>query len=175
MPFALNQQHLGHGGAFSIAPWEEMIVQTTSDGTTGTTQVLNTLLRGELAATETYQEAMTVLDNSPGAMDLRRLHDEHREAANTLRLQIREAGGEPDHSAGPWGAWVDIIDETARTLGPRTAALALKQGEELGVIDYEGALQNEHLSTECKALIHDRLLPHAREHLATLDRIIEVL
>jgi hypothetical protein len=174
MPFACINNTLGHGGALSIARREKMIVQTTPE-ITGTTQILNILLRGELAATETYQEAMNVLDNAPGAMDLRRLHDEHREAANTLRLQIREAGGEPDHSAGPWGAWADIVDETARTLGQRTAALALKQGEELGVIDYEGALQNEHLSTECKALIHDRLLPHAREHLATLDRIIDVL
>jgi hypothetical protein len=150
-------------------------MQTSADGITGTTQVLNTLLRGELAATQTYQEAMDVLHDAPGAMDLRRLHDEHREAANTLRLQIREVGGEPQHSAGPWGAWVGIVDETARTLGARTAAQALKQGEELGVIDYEAALLNENLSTECKTLIHECLLPHAREHLATLERIIDVL
>lgn len=150
-------------------------METTADDSTGTTQVLNTLLRAELAATLTYQEAMSVLDQAPGAMDLRRLHEEHREAANTLRLQIHEVGGEPEHSAGPWGAWVDIIDETAHTLGQRAAAQALKEGEELGAIDYEAALQNEHLSTECKTLIHECLLPHAREHIATLERIIDVL
>ena len=43
------------------------------------------------------------------------------------------------------------------------------------MIDYEAALQNEHLSTECKTLIHESLLPHSREHIATLDRIIDVL
>jgi hypothetical protein len=150
-------------------------MQATMDFTSNISQVLNTLLRSELAATETYQEAMNILGHSPGAMDLRRIHDEHREAANTLRLHIRDIGGDPEHSSGPWGSWAEIIEETARALGPRTAAEALKQGEEIGVVEYEGALQNEHLPADCKALIHNSLLPHTREHLATLDRIIEAL
>jgi hypothetical protein len=150
-------------------------MQATDDITTNITQVLNTLLRSELAVTETYQEAMTILGHSPGAMDLRRIHDEHREAANTLRLHIRDVGGDPEHSSGPWGCWADVIEETARTLGPRTCAEALKDGEEIGVAEYEGALQNEHLPADCKALIDNTLLPHTREHIATLERIIEAL
>ena len=52
------------------------------------TGTLNSLLRGELAATETYQQALNVLGHAPGAMDLRRIHDEHRDAANTLKSYL---------------------------------------------------------------------------------------
>jgi hypothetical protein len=139
------------------------------------TGTLNSLLRGELAATETYQQALNVLGHAPGALDLRRIHNEHRDAANTLRRQIRQAGGEPDRSSGAWGTWAALVEGTALALGPHTAAQTLKQGEEHGVGDYERALQNEHLPPECKTLIHDQLLPHTREHVATLERILEAL
>ena len=39
------------------------------------------------------------MNQAPGAMDLRRLHEEHREAANTLRLQIHEVGEQNVESA----------------------------------------------------------------------------
>jgi hypothetical protein len=161
-----------------MSPFPILIAEATMQATIDTTaanQVLNTLLRLELTATQTYEEAMEILGQSPGAMDLKRIFDEHREAATTLGLHIRDLGGDPEHTAGPWGCWADIIEQTARTLGPRTAAEALKQGEEIGVVEYEGALHQEHLPADCKALINDNLLPHTREHIATLERIIEVL
>jgi hypothetical protein len=139
------------------------------------TKSLNALLRGELAATETYQQAMEVLGHAPGAMDLKRIHDEHREAANTLRLQIRDIGGIPDDSSEAWGSWAGLVEGAAGTLGPRLAAQALKQGEEFGVKEYEEALQDEHVPNDIKMLIHCCFLPHTREHVATLDRIIDVL
>jgi hypothetical protein len=139
------------------------------------TGTLNSLLRGELAATETYQQALDVLGHAPGAMDLRRIHEEHRQAANTLRLHIRQAGLEPAYSSGAWGSWAGLLEGAALALGPHTAARTLKQGEELGVTDYERALQNDHLPPECKTLIHEQLLPHTREHVATLERILEAL
>ncbi len=53
--------------------------------------------------------------------------------------------------------------------------MTLKQGEEFGVQDYEKALLNDHLPTNYKVIILDRLLPHTREHVATLERILESL
>jgi bacterioferritin (cytochrome b1) len=140
-----------------------------------TTHTLNHLLRDELAATQSYQQAFEALADAPGSTDLRRIRDDHREAANTLRLQIHEIGGDPVHSSGAWGTWAGMVASAAGRLGPRVMAETLKQGEEVGLRDYEKALQHDHLPTECKMLIHDRLLPHTREHIATLDRILECL
>ena len=58
------------------------------------------------------------------------LHDEHREAANTLRMQIREIGGEPEHSAGPWGVcgWTSSMRRPA----PWARAARRRSGSEAG-------------------------------------------
>jgi hypothetical protein len=136
---------------------------------------LYSLLRGELAATVTYREAMDVLGHAPGATDLRRIQEEHREAAHLLRVQIRVSGGQPEGSGGAWGGWTGLGEETARVFGPRVAAQALLQGEQSGVRGYEQALRQDDLPAGCKSLILDQLLPHTREHVATLERILELL
>lgn len=142
---------------------------------TGTHHALKNLLDSELAATRTYRQVLDVLTDAPGAADLRRIHEEHREAADTLRLQIFEIGGEPDHSASAPDTWSVVVEEGSGRLGPRVAAMTLKQGEEVGVENYERALSNDHLPSHYKVIIHERLLPHTREHIATLERILEIL
>jgi uncharacterized protein (TIGR02284 family) len=135
--------------------------------------VLNSLLRGELAATETYQQAIDKLDNDPSSAVLRQMHVQHREAANTLRQHIREHGGEPDHGSGAWGTWAKLVEGTAKLLGNTAALKALKEGEEHGVKEYEEALEENTVPTDCKALIRAQLLPQTRNHILALDRIME--
>ncbi len=133
---------------------------------------LNALLRGELAATETYQQALAKVGNDTGSTELRRLHDEHREAANTLRQHIRDHGGTPDHGSGAWGAFAKSVEGTAKIFGQTAAMKALKEGEEHGISDYEKALKDDSLSADCKSLISGRLLPQTRAHIPALDRLM---
>ena len=77
-----------------------MEILTMATATTTTIDTLNSLLRGELAATETYQQALAKVGNEPGAEDLRRIHREHRETANELRQHIHSHGGKPDQDSG---------------------------------------------------------------------------
>jgi len=135
-------------------------------------ECLNSLLRGELAATETYQQAIAKMDRTAHAADLRRMHVEHREAANTLRQHVHECGGKPDQGSGAWGAWAKFVEGTAKIFGETAALKALKEGEEQGVKDYESALQKGELAAECRLLIRNQLLPQTREHIATLDRMM---
>jgi len=137
------------------------------------TDTLNSLLRGELAATETYQQAMAKVDDEPGAADLRRIHLHHREAANTLRQHVRSQGGEPDHGSGAWGVFAKAIEGTAKVFGNTAALRALRQGEQSGLNSYEKALDDESLPPECTNLIRSTLIPQTREHIAILDRLIE--
>jgi uncharacterized protein (TIGR02284 family) len=140
--------------------------------TNKTTDALNRLLRGELAATETYQQAMEKWGSEPGAGELRRLHDEHRDSANTLRQHVHGQGGQPDQGAGTWGAFARAVEGTAKVFGNAAALKALKEGEEHGIKDYESALQNPDLPTECRNLIQSSLLPRTRSHLPVLDRLM---
>ena len=98
---------------------------------------LNSLLRGELAATETYQQALAKVGNDPKAAELRRIHVEHRTAANTLRQHIHGHGGKPDQDSGVWGAFAKAIEGAATIFGNKAALKALKEGEERGIKDYD--------------------------------------
>ncbi len=135
---------------------------------------LNSLLRGELAATETYQQALALVGQDRGAADLHQIHVEHREAANTLRQQIHQLGGKPDQSSGAWGAFAKAVEGAAKLFGNAAALKALKEGEEHGAKSYADAAQNPDLSAEYQSLIRSKALPRIRAHIAILDRLIAV-
>src|SRR5438874_731253 len=115
---------------------------------TSATHIINDMLQGELADTETYQQALEQVGNEPGADDLRRLHGEHRQAANRLRQYVRDLGGKPSQRSQTWGVFAKAVEGVAKLFGNSTALKALRAGEERGVATYEEALTNEHLPKE---------------------------
>ncbi len=140
---------------------------------TSASHIVNDMLQGELAATETYQQALVQVGNAPGADTLRRLHGEHREAANRLRQYVHDLGGEPSQSSQTWGAFAAAVEGTAKLFGNRTALQALKAGEERGAATYEEALTNEHLPRDVIEFVRTTLLPQTRAHVETLDRLLQ--
>ena len=136
------------------------------------TDCLNELLRGELAATETYQQALAKVGEDPAGAELRQIHKEHREAANTLRQHVHHVGGQPDQGSGAWGAFAKTVEGAATLFGDMSALKALKEGEEHGVKSYEDAMQDASLPAECKTLIRSKLLPQTREHIRVLDQLM---
>src|SRR5262245_59189846 len=90
--------------------WKENPMQATRE----CVNTLNSLLRGELAATETYQQALAKLKDDPEASNLRQIHIDHRASANTLRQHVHGCGGEPDHGSGAWGTWAKFVEGTAK-------------------------------------------------------------
>lgn len=133
---------------------------------------LNSLLRGEIAATETYQQALEKLGGDPWAMNLRQIHVDHREAANLLRQHVRSHGGQPDQGAGAWGAFAKLVEGAAQLFGDPAAIKALKQGEEHGQDEYKQAMADTAMPDECRTLIASTLLPQTERHIATLQRML---
>jgi len=142
---------------------------TMMEEATGT---LNKLLRGEISAIETYRQALEKLDDSKNAMEIRRIHDEHIDAANVLRRHVHDHGGHPDKGSGAWGAFAKAVEGTAKLFGNAAAMKALKEGEEQGVSDYESALKDDNLLQDCKNLIQTKLLPQTRAHIPVLDHLM---
>lgn len=136
---------------------------------------LNMLLRGEISAVDTYDQAIGKF-NDPTyrtmANVLTRVRDEHSNSVQTLRGRVTALGGKPSDGAGVWGAFTKLVEGAAKLLGPQTSLAALKQGEQQGIGDYEKAVKNEDVSTECKYLIRNELLPRCQEHISTLDQLI---
>jgi uncharacterized protein (TIGR02284 family) len=132
---------------------------------------LNKLLRGELSAVETYDQAIEKFENKPAAADLRRIRDEHQRAVAALRDRVTRFGGQPSTSSGPWGTFATTVTGAAKVIGPETVLAALKRGEEHGISEYEEALNNKDVNGECKEMIRSELLPKCRTHVSELDRL----
>jgi hypothetical protein len=135
---------------------------------------LNSLLRGEISATETYRN---VLEKAAGEGHhetvemLRSIQVEHGRACQSLRTRIEELGGVPADSSGIWGVWAQTVQGTYTFIGGDMGGIrALRDGEEHGLRDYEAAL-NE-VDRDSAVLIENQLLPGQAAHIAKLDAVL---
>lgn len=103
-----------------------------------TIRALNDLLQGELAAVETYNEALPVLRTSSAVADnkLDECQASHQRRVLGLRAEILERGGEPATKPGAWGMFARLFEKGARILGPKMALNALEAGEDHGLKEY---------------------------------------
>jgi rubrerythrin len=136
------------------------------------TKTLQSLLRGELSAVETYRQALEKVRGEDGALDLQGIERDHLTACDRLRADIVKANDKPSTSSGAWGAFAKAVEGTAKLFGNAAALKALKEGEEHGVSEYEQALKDESLDPQARRLISETLLPQQRTHISTLDRLI---
>jgi uncharacterized protein (TIGR02284 family) len=139
-------------------------------------ETLNKLLKNELSATETYQQAVDKLkeDVSLGESEhLQPIHEAHKDAVSSLQTLVHRLEGTPCEDSGVWGTWAKIVLEGASMLGKKAALRALHEGEKNGVEDYEKALQETELSSDVRALIETKLLPAQQSHIRTLDRLLD--
>ena len=134
---------------------------------------INSLLRGEISAAETYKMAIEKIadsDVSEHAQVLRQMQEEHGRAAQELRERIRSLGGEPSDSSGAWGAWAQTVQGTMNLFGDAAALKSLKEGEEHGLKDYQEALDDTDQLTA--SLIQSELIPNQQRHIDMLDQLI---
>jgi uncharacterized protein (TIGR02284 family) len=136
------------------------------------TATLNSLLRGEISAVETYEQALDKLSATKGAADLHRIRQEHQHAADTLRAHVQQQGGKAERGSGAWGMFAKAVEGTAKLFGNDAALKALKEGEEHGVKKYERALADKSLPPDSQSLIASFLLPQTEAHVPVLDRLM---
>ena len=136
-----------------------------------TIEVLDSLLRGELSAVETYGQAIHKFPDSAAHGKLQDIRADHLESVETLREIIADLGGNPSTDSGAWGGFAKSVEGVAAMFGDSLAMSALKQGEEHGIGEYEDALADKGLDSEVKAVIREDLLPPLRVHLVDLKAL----
>jgi uncharacterized protein (TIGR02284 family) len=138
-------------------------------------ETLNKFLKDELAATETYQQALDKLKEDAGlagSESLSPIYEAHKDAVSSLQALIERLGGTPCEGSGAWGTWAKIVQGGANILGKKAALKALQEGEKSGAEDYEKALEDTELSSDVHSLIETKLLPAQQAHIRTLDRLL---
>lgn len=134
------------------------------------TDTCNAMLRGELSAIEAYTQVIEKFLPGAGSFTLEGIRADHMSNAELLRHLVGKFGEKPATSSGPWGSFATAVEGVAGLFGEGTALMALQQGEEHGIRQYERALEDDGLSETVKDLIRDTLLPAQREHLVKLGR-----
>ena len=133
---------------------------------------LNSLLRGEISAAETYRMAIdhVASDSTASAGLLREIQEDHGRAAQAMRDRIRELGGEAVDSSGAWGAWAKTVQATMNLFGDASSIKALKEGEEHGLKDYHDAMAI--LDDTSRQMVQNQFIPQQQRHIDLLDQLI---
>lgn len=136
--------------------------------------LLNSFLRGEISAAETYRMAIEKVSaanaSQTGVGLLHEMQAEHGRAAQALRDRIRELGGEPEDSSGAWGIWAKFTEGMANLFGDTASLKALKEGEEHGLREYVANVQALDLTSA--DLVQNQLIPAQQKHIDLLDQLI---
>ena len=139
-------------------------------GTKSSIEQLNSFLRGEMSAVETYRMALDKLDRTSSARNQLLVNlKSHEDRVIALQDAITAAGGTPAESSGPWGTFAKIVEGAAKALGEKAAVAALEEGEDHGLKDYKADIDD--LDPTCRHLVLNQLIPQQQQ---THDRLSEL-
>jgi hypothetical protein len=122
-----------------------------------TVDALNSFLRGEISAVETYRQALEKLHDQPEASALTEGLRSHEQRVSLLTSEIQRRGGKPAQGSGPWGAFVKLLEGGAKLFGTKAAIAALEEGEDHGRDDYKRDAPK--LEPDARAFVQQQLLP----------------
>jgi uncharacterized protein (TIGR02284 family) len=151
-----------------------MKMETNLERNTDTTRSLNSLLRGEISACETYRQAIAKVGDEPNLRTaLQECLSSHESRVQLLREHIIQLGGKPAEGSGVWGAFAKLVEGGAKAFGDKAAIAALEEGEDKGLRDYREELDK--LDGTARSFVETQLLPaQERSHrvLSSLKKTV---
>lgn len=131
---------------------------------------LNSFLRGEMSAVETYRIALDKLAiDSPARGRLDACRQSHAERVAALRSKILALGAKPADGSGAWGAMTKVLESGAAVFGEVAAVDALEAGEDHGLKDYREDLSK--LDPESRDIVTTQLLPQQENTHRTMSEL----
>lgn len=133
---------------------------------------LNNLLRGEISAVETYNQAIKHLTNQR-TDDLVANRDCHSKRVDLLTRSILDHGGVPDTTSGLWGSFAKLVEKGAALISTKTVISALEEGEDRGVAQYRlpGDLDPSAIQLIETVLLSRQLETHERMRIRKLSMV----
>ncbi len=136
-------------------------------GTKSSVEQLNSFLRGEISAVETYQLALEKMDQISTVRDELLVNlKSHQDRVMMLQEAVQALGAEPATSSGPWGTFAKVVETGAKVLGEKATIAALEEGEDHGLKDYKADMND--LDYQARELVQNKLLPQQQQ---THDRL----
>jgi hypothetical protein len=133
------------------------------------TETVQSMVDAELGAAEACAAALHRFEGRPEAKELRRIQQEHREAANELRLYNGEASS--GRGGNLWRKLSQTVLALAQRLSTSAALRSLCKAEDACFRLYKDAVFEKDVPVECQALIWSTLLPRLEAHRSSLHRL----
>lgn len=138
-----------------------------------TVDTLNSFLRGEISAVETYRQALEKISQQNLRQPLQECMQSHAQRVTVLSDQIRNLGGAPTTSSGVWGTFAKAVEGSAKAFGDKAAIAALEEGEDHGRNDYQRDLGK--LDASSRQLVQARVVPEQERTHNTLSSLKKAL
>ena len=129
---------------------------------------LNSFLRGEISAVESYKQALGKITDPAIRSQLQSCEQDHEQRIVLLRARITQLGGKPETGSGAWGVWAKLVQGGGDLLGEKTAVSALEQGEDHGLNDYKDL---DELDSETRTWVQSAILPMAEKTHGALSAL----
>ncbi|MGB5809301.1 MAG: DUF2383 domain-containing protein [Polyangiales bacterium] len=130
---------------------------------------LNSFLRGEISAVETYSQAIDKIDNPAVRSTLQQCRTSHQKRVSRIDAEIRRLGGSADKESGVWGSFAKLIEGGAKVFGEKAAVSVLEEGEDHGLKDYKK--DRSDLDPNVRVLVEAELLPEQQRTHDVLSRL----
>ena len=121
---------------------------------------LNSLLEAELAAVESYSQALPKVHDQKVANVFRECQETHKHHSEKLQTAIKDMGGSPATSSGGWTGLSKLLTAGAAAAGDNSLVSAMEQGEDVRLADYEWILLSMHGAY--RSMVRDELLPEEK-------------
>ena len=118
---------------------------------------LNSFLRGEISAVESYRQALDKVADIAARTQLEQCCLSHQYRVDLLKARITSLGGRPVDGSGAWGAFVGLLEGGAKIFGDKATLDVLEEGEDHGLKDYRSHLDD--LDGDSRYFVEHQLLP----------------
>ncbi|HEX5749639.1 MAG TPA: DUF2383 domain-containing protein [Archangium sp.] len=136
-------------------------------------ETLNSFLRGEISAVETYRQAIGHVSDERLRSQLEDCMHDHEHRVEALRERVEKLGGKPVEGSGIWGTFAKLVQGGADLLGEKSAIQALEEGEDHGLADYQRDMDKTH--GEARRFVRMELLPSQKRTHERLSRLKKTL
>jgi hypothetical protein len=134
------------------------------------------LLKNELAAAETYHQALEKFEEEAQSNEINSLqpiYEEHTEAVSELQEKLQQMGATPATGSGLWGSWSEALMGGAKLIGKDAMLNALLAGEKSGLDDYQDAAEDPDVPSEVSELIKSKFMNSQQENIRVLNHLLQ--
>lgn len=114
----------------------------TTDPDVSRVDLLTSFCKEELAAVQTYEQALTLPPLQKHSDVLGRCYASHARRAHLLQQRIQMLGGRAPEGAGVWSSLVTVLETAAATISENLAILLLEEAEDRGIRRYRERLDD---------------------------------